>query len=154
MNRETGVPQQAIAPIDDNFAGLWRRLFGSWQEPVDYASQFVQENAELFRLGNSEVQLSRTTERGGISYVDFQQEYQGIPVYGSRIWFRFDDSSQLMSFGADTYPDLALEVTPLVDEAKAWEMVKQHLETSSMGSSESSLIQGTGPGLPTLTLPC
>ena len=137
LNKLTGVPHQAVAPTDDNFTGLWRRLFASRQDPVDYASQFVQENAQLFRLGNSETRLSRTTERGGISYVDFQQEYQGIPVYGSRIWFRFDDSSQLMSFGADTYPDLALDVTPLIDEAKAWDMVKQHLGISSTGSSLS-----------------
>ena len=142
LNKVTGVPHQAIAPTDNSFAGRWRRLFGSWQDPVDYASKFVEENAELFRLGDSEVKLSRTTERGGISYVDFQQEYQGIPVYGSRIWFRFDDSVQLMSFGGDTYPEVAFnDVTPVIDDAEAWEIVKQHILTAAGAeiSSTSSL---------------
>ncbi|MEW6381388.1 MAG: fibronectin type III domain-containing protein [bacterium] len=119
------------------YEGLWRKLLGSEDELVDDAIQFVEENPELFQLGASGIRLARMAEMSGIWYLDFQQEYQDIPVYGSRIWFQFDDSYRLISFGADAYPGIKLEARPLIDEAQAWERVSQHLGIDSPGTPGS-----------------
>ncbi|MEW5801340.1 MAG: fibronectin type III domain-containing protein [bacterium] len=129
VNHVTGAPRQVIRDDTDEPAasGLWRRLFKSPEDLVDDARQFVQENADIFQLGDSAIQFVRTTESAGAWCVDFQQEYQGVLVYGSRISFRFDNSYQLIGFGVDTFPGIALEVTPSIDETKAWEATAQHL---------------------------
>ncbi len=139
-NKETGVPHRVIRKGPGSSSqGLWRGFFWGQDELVDYAHSFIQDNAELFRLGNSEVQLVRVTKRGGVWYLDFQQKYQGIPICGSRIRFEFDESYRLLSFGADTYPEISLETVPSIDEAVAWGIVKHHLQIPSVENSDQSL---------------
>jgi len=145
-NTITGTPHRVSRITPPSFGeGVWRRLFGSEDELIDYATRFVEENKDLFRLGESEIQLVRVAEQSGIFYIDFQQVYQNIPVYGSRIWFQFDDSYRLLSFGADSYPGIEeLETRPLIDKIKARQIVSEHLGTSSPaesdGESQSELV--------------
>lgn len=76
-NNKTGTPS-----ILYGFA--WSSS-SSEKNPQALARQFLNENRALFKMreGLSDLSLSRLRERNGVRYIDFQQYYEGIPVFGA-----------------------------------------------------------------------
>lgn len=146
-NKVTDVPHRVIREtMPSSTEGLWRSWWGNETQLVEYSRSFIEENRELFRLGEAEIALQRIAHGGNIWYVDYEQQYQGLPVCGSRIRFEYDQGFRLLSFGADTFPEVSLSVHPLLDEQAAQESVIQHLHhtsteefVSSMGNTPSEI---------------
>ena len=145
-NKATGTPHritQKGLPSDKGLweknKGLWKNIFWGQEQLENYTYNFIEENKNLFRLDGSEIKLTRITKRNKIWYLDFQQIYQNIPVGGSRIRFEFNENYELLNFGSDTYPEIDINCSPLIDNNEAQQIVDQHLQSSETWPNQNDV---------------
>ena len=75
--------------------------------------KYIKDSPDIFRTPADEIKLEIQEKYGNVVYLIFRQTYGQIPVYQSRIDFRYS-KNKLMWFGADTYPDINIDVIPLI----------------------------------------
>ena len=63
---------------------------------------YIMDSPDIFRTPADEIKLEVQEKHGNVVYLIFRQTYGQIPVYQSRIDFRYS-KNKLMWFGADTY---------------------------------------------------
>lgn len=88
----------------------------------DVSRQFLATYGSLFGLSNQaqELKVEKTnTLAGGVSFVRFQQVYQGIPVFGGELIVQTDANKNILSSSGKISPFPQVNVTPSVDAAKA-----------------------------------
>ena len=76
------------------------------------ARDFVARNPAVYGVAPEELILEVVERAGPVYYVIFRQTYHQIPVYQSRIDFRYRTTGQLVTTGADVYPNVNLNPTP------------------------------------------
>ena len=91
------------------------------QELPAIAEALVTQFPEIYRLNPAELKLEVNQKSGKLNYLIYRQTYNSIPVYQSRIDFRFRSSNQLIITGATVYPDIDLDHIPTVSSPIALE---------------------------------
>ncbi len=97
--------------------------------PNGKALNFLENAKELMSIANptDEFELMKIDEDElGMTHVKYQQTYKGIPVYGSEVIFHYDNKSQFLNGRYSKTPQLE-SVTPSLDKAAVFDMVKQEL---------------------------
>lgn len=88
---------------------------------------FVRANESLFGVKESDLAVSRKTLRGKW-YVIFDQEYEGVPVYGGRVHFRVAENGNLLLFGSECFPHVDVNASPSVSEQAAVRTAKESVD--------------------------
>ncbi len=89
--------------------------------------KYIDENPDIFRTPGDEIKLEIHEKYGHVDYVIFRQTFEHIPVYQSRIDFRYSKNN-LIWFGADTYPDININVTPSIGSDVALLLAEGEIE--------------------------
>lgn len=91
------------------------------------SEEYIAEYHEIFRIPFSETTLMVNQQVGKISYIIYRQTYNQIPVYQSRIDFRYS-KNKLVWFGADIYPDINMDVAPSIESDVALLLAESEVE--------------------------
>lgn len=111
-NEHTGTPHSIIGKISSPVAGASE---GS-------ARAFVVGNAPLFKMGGdtSDLVMVRSFDSIIGKHFVFEQQYQGIPVYGAEVAVHFDKSGDIVTVNNTYEPGIALQsVSPKFSRANA-----------------------------------
>jgi hypothetical protein len=85
----------------------------------------MAEFPEVFPVSPEEVKLEVHQTIGRVTYLIFRQTHHGIPIYPSRIDFRFASNGDLLMAGVDVYPRFTLDPSPLFGADQALEISRQ-----------------------------
>lgn len=124
--------EKSIIHLDDELGSAHRII--PQNDPHDQELNFqrrsikyISENPDIFRTPGDEIKLAVHEKYGHVDYVIFRQTFERIPVYQSRIDFRYSKNN-LVWFGADTYPDIEINVTPSIDSDVALLLAEGEIE--------------------------
>jgi hypothetical protein len=113
---------------------------GKWVSPKagglqldDVAAQaraFMSDNTDLFNIDQADLVLDESQsgtfgDRDQLTFVTFQQIYEGLDVEGATVFFRLN-SGKLRSFGTVRVAELNLNTRANVDKADALQRVLDH----------------------------
>jgi Zn-dependent metalloprotease len=111
---------------------------------VAKATAYVDKYARAF--GATAAQLSQTgvtSDRYGWT-VTFEQSYQGVPVFGSRLLANLDKDGDLTSVNGFVAPGVSLGVTPRVSQSDAAARAVSVVRANPPGASKESLADVSG----------
>ncbi len=91
------------------------------------ARAFIQENNFLFNIDDNEIEVWVNDTKGDIRYLIFNQLYNGIPVWNSRIDFRYRLNGDMVLVGNDTFSDIDLDMNNNYDMLDALNIAKNHV---------------------------
>jgi bacillolysin len=100
---------------------------GSAQEKASY---FLQQNKSFFEVQDPRTQLKvkeRTVSETGANFIRYEQEYQGIPIYGSEAIVEVQQRD-ITSVTAAYSPDLEINVQPALRSLQAEEIALNALD--------------------------
>ena len=127
--------EESIIHFDDELGSAHRII--PQNDPHDQELDFqrrsikyIDENPDIFRTPEDEIKLEVHEKYGHVDYVIFRQTFEHIPVYQSRIDFRYS-KNKLVWFGADTYPDIDINATPSIDSDMALLLAEGEIEFDS-----------------------
>lgn len=94
------------------------------QEIWSSARQLIRDHSDCFKVSDGDLVEEDIIRRGGIIYCRLRQYYQGIPVYGGEIRFRFDEAGNLLMICGDTYPGISVSPHTALSSYEAERMVR------------------------------
>jgi len=100
------------------------------------ARQLIRTHSDCFKVPTGDLVEEDIIRRGGIIYCRLRQYYQGIPVYGGGIQFRFDEAGNLLMICGDTYPGIAVSPHPAISTHEAELIVRR---TAGMEAHEEGI---------------
>ncbi len=83
------------------------------------AESWITDYPEIYRVEPTAIKLEVNQQYGKINYLIYRQTYHSIPVYQSRIDFRFRSHQQLVMTGATVYPTISIDPIPVIDSESA-----------------------------------
>ncbi|WP_170286122.1 M4 family metallopeptidase [Nocardioides rubriscoriae] len=105
---------------------------------VAKATTYLDRFGSAFGLADGQLRQSRVLSDAYGWVVTYDQQYQGVPVFGARLKANVDRSGDLTAIAGYAAPDLDLSTTPRVSAAKAAEravaFVKSDPPTSETGA--------------------
>lgn len=115
LDKTTGVPHQAFGkPL--RIAGFETIT----EKNIEAAANtFIRDNAALLRIDPAQLRLVRTTLVNNRWYVSYVQVVNGVEVLLSGVELRIFANGNVMAFGADYYPDVALNTKPTLSYSAA-----------------------------------
>ncbi|MFQ6605463.1 MAG: hypothetical protein ACE5D8_07900 [Fidelibacterota bacterium] len=122
IKTDPGGAVRMFAPARDNQLNLSPRL-----SPHENARSLLQRHPELFDLDRSDAILEVEQTRGNKTYLIFRQILHQVPVFQSKIDFRFQDNANLMLVRNRTFPLPELNTNPLIPSGVALDIAR--LET-------------------------
>ncbi|MBD3169445.1 MAG: T9SS type A sorting domain-containing protein [candidate division Zixibacteria bacterium] len=135
-NVNSGTPHRVVtsginlAPAlnEDNIEELSRR--------------FINNHPGVFGVNSSELRLQSAGFHGKMWHAVFKRYYNGLPVYNGLVRMSYASNGALVSFGADTYPDIDINTTPALSLENALRVVISDLpaEYANGESLQSQLI--------------
>ncbi|MDT0203345.1 M4 family metallopeptidase [Nocardioides sp. AE5] len=87
--------------------------------PAAKADAYLDEYAAAFGAEPDQLKQTAVTPGDHGTTVDYVQEYQGVPVFGTLIRAHVDTDGDLTSVNGEAVPDLDLSVTPTIAKDKA-----------------------------------
>jgi hypothetical protein len=107
-NEATGTPHRAFGEAlrIPGFAGI------TVENIQDAAMTFLSANAEALKIDPLALRLVRVSEVNGRWYVSYRQTYKGLDVLFSEIEIRISRSANVVAFGSDFYPAIAVDTSP------------------------------------------
>jgi Zn-dependent metalloprotease len=121
------------------------------ESPVEKAKAFLSSYGDLLGLSPRPAELGRshaTTDRLGMTHVEFEQMAGGVPVFGSRVSVHFSRDGKSVTFMSGSIaPDLAVEdPTAELDAAAAIERAKDALPSGELVEAPTPQVYaGSGP---------
>ena len=129
----TGVPRWIMGP------GI--QFAPNDEESVErIARGFIADHADLLRVANSDLRLAHARRAAGRWFLTFDRYYDGVPVGGARVDFRFMQDGRLTLIGADPHPDVDLDVNPRLDASAAAAIALSSVGGTSDPESEARLL--------------
>ncbi len=122
VNSATGTA--SFVRLKKNASQVRRSARASSTSKNDDAVNFVGRNAEAFglRIGGNDLKL-RKTERDklGQTHLSYEQEYGGVPVFGSSLKVHFDANDELAVVNGTLVPDIQVSLAPTRSASDAGE---------------------------------
>src|SRR6185369_7257680 len=108
-------------------SGTPRSIIGKMHSILKESSEasarlFLQGNAPLFKLNNDTDDLRLVREKESLvgKHFTFQQQYQGLDVYGAEVSIHFDKQGDIVTINNSYEPNIKIgSVTPRVNRANA-----------------------------------
>ena len=97
------------------------------KSPVENAVKVLTNFANAYSIEPGNVRLEAHDQKGHLHYVIFRQTVNSVPVYQSKIDFRFRDNHLLLMSRIQTYPNLDVDTNPTIDRDMSQEIIQ--LET-------------------------
>lgn len=108
FNENSGLPHRAYGkPLD---------LPGTTLS--DKAIYFATEDLSGWNIPTNDLVMEPLQERGKYQWINFRQEYQGIPVEGSRYFVKFWQG-KAVQFGCDVFPNIDINIIPSITAQQA-----------------------------------
>ena len=124
--------EQSIVTLNDDL-GSAHRVFPQndpYKQELEFLNRsikYINDSPEIFRTLAVETKLEVHKKVGHLNYIIFRQTYQQIPVYQSRINFRYSKNN-LVWFGAETYPDINIDANASIESDVAILLAEGELE--------------------------
>lgn len=120
------------------------------------ARAFFRNFAGLYQMQQPEAELAllkTTRDDLGMSHVRFQQEVNGVPVWGAVLVTHLDAGGQITAVNGEYVPNIALDMTPTLSLAEALAMARDDLgdPTAELFTDQSELTVFAYNHTPTLT---
>lgn len=133
VNDKTGTPH-LIYGLNVNFSRYGQITD---QNVQGLSRQFLTEHAKLLRIQQGTLKFQGATNRNGRWYIDFQQEYRGIPVYSANVGFTIHENGNVVLAGSDAHPDISIDAIPSISSDEALKIAKSNFAGLSARDSVS-----------------
>lgn len=108
-NPRTALPEAITGGRTKRYAG----------GPEQAAASFFSENGELLKIDPAVLQLALKRENMGITHLQYQQYYQGLPVEFSYARAHVTAAGEIAGYQARFEPDIKLSIAPGISEEQA-----------------------------------
>ncbi len=104
------------------------------------------------RADGRDIALLQVQQSSGVTYVRFQQTYQGVPVYLGQVLVQYDRAGKVQLINNHTQAKLAVATTPLVAADRAMDVAQAHIGNTAQlrAPAEQSLVINAEKGAPEL----
>ena len=99
--------------------GTIQRAFGKGVNLSASPEEIIDSHREVFKIPSSSLVKVEEYTHDGIRYVFFRQAINGVQVKDSRVELRWSRQGTLMLLGADVFPGLSLDSTPMISTTQA-----------------------------------
>ena len=139
-----------------NFAGsgapqplLQTEQLAAFPNPESAARSYLEQCGSLFGVSNQGTDLSLLSQKtapGGRSVIRFQQNYQGIPVFGAQLLLQLTSENAVILVNGDILPIAKLKIQPEISAAAAQQAAlqmvsdKHQVAVSSLKTSAAKLM--------------
>jgi Zn-dependent metalloprotease len=127
--------------------GTAQAIYGQLSEPMGVISEvsarrFLSENAQLFKLSGdlNDLSLVRSFESPMGRHFVFDQNYQGVPVYGAETSVHFNQEGRVVALNNSYLPNINVNVKPSVSLEGALDIARLELPGSDLSEAGSNLV--------------
>lgn len=141
-DNETGTPASIYGGKTTPYSSL--------TDPEGIARQFLKDHRTIFKMRSdlSDLSLLRSLESRGVHVVDFQQFYEGIPVFGGEYSVAVGPDKTVQTVGGKYYASVISTTTPAIGPAGALEYALKAvgIYPSAIRESEVNLVVAPNAG--------
>ncbi|MCP4548370.1 MAG: T9SS type A sorting domain-containing protein, partial [bacterium] len=137
-NAQTGTPHFVYGTAAKVTNG-----FSSRAGVESVARQVIADNMGILRAKQADLRLTETPHALGKWAAHFQQTYQGLDVWNSKVRLVFSDAGDLMLMGSDFHSEINLETSPHYGLDRAKEIARMALpydRTTDSVEAEGTLL--------------
>lgn len=129
---------EAWKNFNDSYLGKWiirwheetgtpATIYGYKTEPINFADaeaiarQFLIQYRTIFKMQESlsDLTLLRRLQDNGLTHIDFQQSYKGIPVLGGEYSVAVGSDKAIQMVGGRYFPNVQASTTPTISKQNA-----------------------------------
>lgn len=92
------------------------------------AENFIQTRLDVFELPTEQLKFISAVSSGNYDYVRFTQNYQGLEVLNSLLYVKLTPSGSVITFGADIYSNINVELEPSISNSEATEIAQSGID--------------------------
>ncbi|WP_452222423.1 M4 family metallopeptidase [Lacinutrix salivirga] len=87
----------------------------------DKVSNFLDTNASLFKMpnGNAFVFDKQNTDSYGFNHLNYQQHYNGVPVFDAKLKFHFNKDGKITAINGNVIPNIKVNPIPTINSSSA-----------------------------------
>lgn len=119
--------------------------------PTAKAEAWVRKHGDAFGAATGEMQQVAINRHRFGTTVTFEQQYQGLPVFGAQVKVNLDETGALTSANGFAAPDLELSISPEISSAvasqRALDEVRADPPSDENGKSDTAGIRALTPRL-------
>jgi Zn-dependent metalloprotease len=105
------------------------------------ATQFLADNAVLLGVNDlQELKLQREFASPMGQHYIFQQEYQGLTVYGAQTAVHFNQQGQVVALTNSYLPNVNVAVEPVINAAQALDITRRQTLATDLSQATSELL--------------
>jgi len=104
INEKTGTPHRLYG-LEINFN---RYGYLSENNVQALSKKFLTEYAKPLRIQPEYLKFESAVNNKEKWYINFQQQYKGIPVYRANLGFTIHENGNVALVGSDVYPDISI----------------------------------------------
>ncbi|MFH1847574.1 MAG: DUF4082 domain-containing protein, partial [Candidatus Omnitrophota bacterium] len=95
------------------------------------ARSFIEENKDILKAEEINLKLLRIQKVRNKAYINYQQYYRDIPVFGAVVNVIINEEGSIPSCGSDYHKDINLNIIPNITENQAMEIAKEDINFNS-----------------------
>jgi len=123
VNDKTGAPHR-IYGLKVNFNTRYGHI--TEQNVQGLSRRFLAEHAKLLRIHPGSLKFKSAVKNKRRWYVDFQQQYRGVPVYRANVGFTIHENGNVVLVGSDVYPNISINTTPALSSDEALKIAQSN----------------------------
>jgi len=129
-NEKTGSPHR-IFDLPVNFS-----KYGNInaQNAQGLSRQFLAEHSDILKITPGNLRLESVNSNNGRWYINFQQQYKNVPVYGAYVGFTIHENGSIPLLGSTGHPDISLDIVPSVSDDGALEIANTNFSNLTGGN--------------------
>ena len=123
VNSKTGAPYRLYG-LKVNFNNRYGHI--TEQNVQGLSRQFLTEYAKLLKIQPGALKFESAVNNKGRWYINFKQQYKGVPVYRANVGFTVHENGNVVLVGSDVYPDISIDATPSISSDEALKIAQSN----------------------------
>lgn len=114
-NEKTGTPAVLYGPKTVSYLSI--------NQPEEIALQFLKDHRAIFKMKSDLSDLSkiRSLESDGVTVIDFQQNYNGIPILGAEYSVAVGADKSIIMTAGNYFPSISCNTKPAISKEQVME---------------------------------
>ena len=138
-NEVTDTPYSIIGSSYD----LGVSIINTKEKAGIVATKFFFENSNFFKMKSDNIRLLSVEQGNNEWYIEYQQQYNGIPIENSEVGMTIDKKGNLLMIGSNYHNDINIDITPKIKKKDAIEMAKKYLNFDDTSNNKPDFINET-----------
>ncbi len=119
MNSKTGSAHRVYGHLPDISLYGFRYDNLNQMSIEGLSSKFFSDYSSILKIDPAQMKLSKAETDGKMWFVSYAQVFNSVPIYGTEIGYTINQKGDVVTLGADAYPNISISTSPSITKSAA-----------------------------------